>query len=297
MNSWGENDGFALNKNEVNSRGKTFAFFSWGDIQLGDMMNTFAWKNMISWVLPKPCNSKPSWSTVNPRVFGRTCVIDFPWITFFFPEKMVKPMDLAKHPNSPHLPGYSELGSSHHFWGIKMVQRFWCLEIQWSPLGFPETQKQRSKFAKAVLAIGMMATMAFVGPQVQQLRVGWMVYNGKPYEQMDDLVGETPPIFLESPIWLVPSCLRNLHGSHWSTKSINNSTEFGQRFWDVWHMYCRYMWQYPFWEMLLWEIHPIWLDLHTFFLLSGMKKPPEMGCFLKCWDSSPSNKMVLSPSR
>ena len=29
----------------------------------------------------------------------------------------------------------------------------------------------------------------------------WMVYNGKPYEQMDDLGG--PPLFLETPIYLV----------------------------------------------------------------------------------------------
>ena len=27
----------------------------------------------------------------------------------------------------------------------------------------------------------------------------WMVYNGKPYEQMDDLGG--PPLFLETPVW------------------------------------------------------------------------------------------------
>ena len=29
----------------------------------------------------------------------------------------------------------------------------------------------------------------------------WMVYKGKPYEQMDDLVGF--PIFLETPIYLL----------------------------------------------------------------------------------------------
>ena len=46
-----------------------------------------------------------------------------------------------------------------------------------------------------------------------------VVYNGKPYEQMDDLEGKTTPIFGSTPIY-THSNAQQLHGSTESSQSV-----------------------------------------------------------------------------
>ena len=85
----------------------------------------------------------------------------------------------------------------------KLLGVFFPTESSVSVLNFPRQKWMRIKMfenhKKLMIEIIIIIMIhGWVFPKIGGKPPKWMVYNGKPYEQMDDLGGKNP-LFLETP--------------------------------------------------------------------------------------------------